>query len=124
MSPHKLNPLVSAEPPKTVKGLRSWMGAYKHIKACIPKFSSLLSPLEAAVAGRDSAARIDWSADLLGHFKSAQAGLSSPKTISTPKPSDRLVITHDGAVKNAGVGSVLFLVRDGVTRLGVTFLLS
>ena len=121
VSPHKLNPLVSAEPPKTVKGLRSWMGAYKHIKACIPKFSSLLSPLEAAVAGRDSAARIDWSADLLGHFKSAQAGLSSPKTISTPKPSDRLVITHDGAVKNAGVGSVLFLVRDGVTRLGGYF---
>lgn len=52
-SPHKVNPLSTATPPATVKGLRSWIGAVKHLKPCIPNYSSLLAPLETAVGGRE-----------------------------------------------------------------------
>ena len=121
VSPHKVNPLVSADPPRTVKGLRSWLGAYKHLRACIPSLSSLLSPLESAVAGKESSERIAWSTQLTQDFKSAQEALKSPKTVTVPRPSDRLIITNDGAVKNAGIGSVLYLVRNGETRLGGYF---
>ena len=121
MSQHKLNPLISAPPPATVKGLRSWIGAYKHLKACIPGYSSLLSELEDAVAGKESASRIIWSAELTSAFQAAQTALKSPKSITTPRPSDRLVISHDGAVKNAGIGSVMFVMRGDISRLGGYF---
>ena len=34
-SSHKLSTLFEASPPTTIKGLRSWLGAVKHIKQCI-----------------------------------------------------------------------------------------
>ena len=31
VSPHKISPLVTTSPPKTVKGLRSWIDAFRHL---------------------------------------------------------------------------------------------
>ena len=118
VSPHKLNPLATADKPSTVKGLRSWFGAYKHIKECIPQYSMLLADLEAAVAGKDSHERVIWTDSLNATFRSAQLALKDPKSIVIPKPSDLLVITNDGAVRNGGVGSVLYIMRNGTMRLG------
>ena len=121
ISPHKLSPLANCGEPKTVKGLRSWIGAYKHLKACIPKYSSLLSKLEAAVAGRESREHLTWSGELSESFEHAQQALRNPKTITIPKSSDQLVITSDGAVSNGGIGSVLYILRKGNVRLGGYF---
>ncbi len=121
VSSHKLNPLASCEKPKTVKGLRSWIGAYKHIKACIPHYSSLLSDLETAVGGRDSKERVTWTEQLTSAFQTAQAALNDPKAITIPKPSDQLIITTDGAVVNNGIGSVLFIIRNGKRSIGGYF---
>ena len=118
VSPHKLNPLATADKPSTVKGLRSWFGAYKHIKECIPQYSMLLADLEAAVAGKDSHERVIWTDSLNATFRSAQLALKDPKSIVIPKPSDLLVITNDGAVRNGGVGSVLYIMCNGTMRLG------
>lgn len=118
VSPHKINPLATADPPKTVKGLRSWIGAYKHMKACISQYSALLSPLEAAVGRRESREEIVWSSELLRHFDTAKTALSQVKAITTPRPSDQLIITSDGAVRNRGIGSILYVVRNGEMKLG------
>jgi hypothetical protein len=118
VSPHKINPLVSCEKPTTVKGLRSWIGAYKHIKSCIPQYSSRLSPLEAAVAGKDSHQHVEWSRELVAAFADAQAALKNPKTITIPRASDQLIITNDGAVRDGGVGSVLYIKRGVKMLLG------
>lgn len=121
VSPHKINPLALADPPKTVKGLRSWIGAYKHIKACILGYSVLLSDLEAAVAGKDSHEKVVWTESLITTFKKAQQTVQNPRTITIPQPSDNLVITNDGAVGNTGVGAVLHIIRDNKTYLGGYF---
>lgn len=118
VSPHKINPLALADLPKTVKGLRAWIGAYKHIKACIHGYSVLLSDLEAAVAGKDSHEKIAWTELLKAAFKNAQKTVQNPKSITIPKPSDHLVITNDGAVGNTGVGAVLHIIRNNKTYLG------
>ena len=54
ISPHKINPLSTCSSPSTLKGLPSWCGAYKQLKACISKYSPLLSPIEAKTARKFS----------------------------------------------------------------------
>ena len=121
VSPHKVSPLVMCPPPSTVKGLRSWCGAYKHIKACIPSYSILLADLEAATAGRDTRERITWTDTLSQSFKKAQNALRDLKSITIPKPSDQLIITVDGALRNGGIGSVLYILRDSKMLIGGYF---
>ena len=120
-SAHKLNPLTTASPPTTVKGLRSWMGSVKYLKACLQSYSSLLSPLEAAAGGKDSKDRIEWTDQLRRCFTDAQAALRSAKTITIPRSTDQLVITVDAAQRNGGIGSVLYVLRDGDSHLGGYF---
>ena len=118
VSPHKINPLTQCSLPTTVKGLRAWCGAAKHIKACIPHYSSILADLETATAGKESRDRIQWTPDLETAFKNAQQALSCPKTVVIPQRSDQLIITNDGAVRNGGLGSVLYILRKGKMLLG------
>ena len=99
VSPHKINPLTQAPPPKTVHGLRSWIGGYKHLKSCVSGYSSILSKLEEVVAGRQSKDSITWTPELLSEFSVAQAALKDVKSITVPRPSDQLIIASDGAVK-------------------------
>lgn len=102
VSPHKINPLATADPPTTTKGLWAWIGAYKHIKACIPGYSALLADLEGMVAGKDSQEHFSWSDSLITKFRTAQHVLKDPKSITIPRPTDHLLITSDASVRNAG----------------------
>ena len=111
VSDNKINPLVSCEKPTTVRELRSWVGAYKHIESCTPKHSALLSDLVAAVAGQDSKQHSTWSENPIKAFADAQSALKDPKTITIPRTSDQLIITKDGVVHIGGVVSVLYILR-------------
>jgi len=121
ISPHKISPLATASKPITVKGMRSWCGAYKHLKACIPQHSTYLADLEEAVAGKDSHEHIVWNESLTSAFTAAQDTLQDPKSITIPKPSDQLIITNDGALRKGGMGSILYILRNGELRLGGYF---
>lgn len=121
VSPHKLNPLTTCHPPTTVKALRGWCGAAKHIKACLPQYSTLLADLDNATAGKQSRDKIVWTDKLKSAFENAQKALCDPKTITIPRRDDLLIITNDGAVRNGGMGSVLFIMRRGRMLLGGYF---
>lgn len=121
VSPHKINPLATAPPPTTVKALRGWLGAYKHIRRCIRQYSSLLASLETACAGKESREKIQWTDELQADFQKAQEALKDLKTITVPRRSDKLIITTDGAVRNAGIGAVLYINRNGTIKLGGYF---
>ena len=88
-SPHKLAALSSAEPPATVQGLRSFVGAYKVLIRVLPKYSDLLDPLDQATAGRESREKLTCSDELLLAFKTAQKALQNHKTILYPKQAMR-----------------------------------
>lgn len=121
VSPHKITPLKSTPPPPTVKALRSWLGAYKHLRVCLPGHAMLLASLEKSIAGMKSQARIDWSSDLLSDFKSAQAALDQLTSIYVPNPQDKLIITTDAAVKIGGIGAVLHIIRGSKTLVAGFF---
>ena len=118
-----ISPLVSAEPPTTVKGLRSWLGDAKYLKVCVNDFSSHFSSLETAVGKGESRDLVIWSDNPLAAFRHAQSLLADAKTvpITVPSPTDQLVITTDGASHNSRVGALLHILRESKTLLGGCF---
>ena len=99
-SAHKITPLATCPRPKTVKELRSWIGAFKHLKVCVPGYSTLLALLESATGGKDSKTKVQWTDELTSSSTTAQKALTDVQSITIPRPSDQLIITNDGAVKN------------------------
>ena len=87
----------------------------------IPRASDLLAPLEDSVAGKPSQDKIPQSEDLQDSFFKAQRLLSSSKTITIPKPSDQLWIVTDGAMQPQGLGSTLYITRNGKLYLSGHF---
>ena len=89
-SPHRTSALATCDPPSTIKGLCSFIGAVKVLARVIPRCSHYISPLEDAVAGHPSAEKISWSNSLLHAFNHAKQVLGSSKTIHLPQPKDQL----------------------------------
>ena len=108
-SKHKISALKSCEPPKTVTGMRSFIGAFKTFNRVVRQCTAYLSVLEELIAGKQKDG-IAWSDLSLQAFKSAQKALEKTPSICLPRPSDELMIVHDGC--NNGIGSILFVRRN------------
>ncbi|KAK3105126.1 hypothetical protein FSP39_017698 [Pinctada imbricata] len=110
-NPHRIAALSSCEPPKTVKALRSFSGAVKVLARVLPGCSSMLAPLDDAIAGRDSKDNILWDDTLISSFTQVQQSLNSSKTIHIPRTDDTLWIVTDAAVRSPGIGATLYITR-------------
>ena len=78
-----------------------------------------MGPLERAVAGRDSADRISWDAELSNAFADAKAALTRIETFFVAKPSDKLDIFTDYSESARAIGGRLVISRtdeDGTQR--------
>ena len=120
-SPHRVAALASCEQPQTVKGLRSFIGAFKVLSRVVPNTASLLAPLEDLITGARSSDRLSWSEHALDAFRSAQKRLSSSKTIVIPRPDDQLWLVTDAAVKDPGIGATLYVIRSAKLHLAGFF---
>ncbi|KAK3103665.1 hypothetical protein FSP39_020858 [Pinctada imbricata] len=110
-NPHRIAALSSCEPPKTVKALRSFSGTVKVLARVLPGCSSMLAPLDDAIAGRDSKDNILWDDTLISSFTQVQQSLNSSKTIHIPRTDDTLWIVTDAAVRSPGIGATLYITR-------------
>ena len=70
-SAHKINPLLEAACPVTVKQLRSWLGAAKQLSAGLNNYAVVFQPLEQLVAGKTSAEKIVWTDEAQSNFQKA-----------------------------------------------------
>ena len=120
-SPHKISALSTIKPPETVTALKSFIGAFRFISRVLPRYANTLSPLEAAIRGKNGKENINWSDDLINSFKKAQQSLLHAKTITIPKPSDTLWIVTDAAVRPSAIGATLYAVRDNKPLLSGFF---
>ena len=118
-SKHKISALVACDPPKTVTAMRSFIGAFKTFNRVVKQCTGYLSALEELIAGKQKKDGIIWSETALLAFKSAQQALVDTPAIYLPRPSDELVIVHDGC--NEGIGSILFVKRKENMYLGHYF---
>ena len=116
---HTISPLSKAPEPGTVKQLRSFIGSYKQLSECIRNYAILLGPLEKAVAGKDSAEKVEWSKELSDSFMKAKIALSKIETVFTAKPSDKLDIFTDYSESARAIGGRMMITRrdeNGVMR--------
>ena len=120
-SPHKIATLSTCSTPTTVRGLRSFIGAYKVLARVINNCAHLLSPLDGATAGLQSSTKVKWTDELHAAFHNAQQALSSARAITLPRPDDQLWIVTDGSVKKHSIGSTLYVTRDGKIHLAGFF---
>ena len=120
-STHRIATLSTCQPPDTVRGLRSFIGAYKALSRVLPKCSQLLAPLDEAISGQESRNAVQWSDTLLENFRTAQKALAEHKSIALPRPSDQLWIVTDGSVTKSGIGATLYINRDNKIHLAGFF---
>ena len=120
-SNHRLNTLSVCEPPKTVKSLRSFIGAYKFLSKVLPRHSDMMSPLDRACSGCDSKDIVVWSNDLLQAFNKAKEHLKDAKILTLPMRNDKLQIVTDAASTQAGLSSTLYVIRNGKAKLAGLF---
>ncbi len=113
--------LAATEPPSTVQGLRSFIGAYKVLSRVLEGYANKLHSLEASVAGKESREKICWTDELSQDFKSAQNELKQCKTITLPRPEDQLWVVTDGSVKQRGIGATMYVLRKGKLHLAGFF---
>ena len=120
-SPHRIATLSPCVHPHTVLGLRSFIGAYKVLRRVIPQCSKVLVPLESCIAGRKSQDVLYWSDNTREAFRVSQNTLLTNISITLPRTSDQLWIVTDGSVIQHGIGSTLYVSRNGQTRLAGFF---
>lgn len=111
-SPHRISTLSTCLPPEKVKGMRSFIGAFKVLSRVLPNCSSYITPLEKAISGAQSTDTIKWTDELKNHFKLAQHSLQNNRKITLPTPSDLIWIITDGSVKQQGIGSTMYVRRN------------
>ena len=92
--------------------MRSFIGAFKALSKCIPRYSSATSPLEAAIKGLSGPQHIVWTDELREHFQQCKESLRSPEVLTIPTPEDKLILTVDASPVNAGLGATLYVCRD------------
>ena len=116
-SQHKLDPLSVCEPPKTVSGLRSWLGAVRFNEVCLPgaKLASFSKPLDEQIpASRSGKEDIVWTGDLLTSFHQIQNVLKNPLAVTVPKKGDTVYMAVDACTSLPAGGTKLFIQRPGV----------
>ena len=118
---HRLNALMICEPPKTVKGLRSFIGCYKYMSRSLPFYADILHPLEEACSSLNSSNKLAWSDQLVSAFNKAKDHLKEAQPVILPKHSDQLHIVTDAAVRCAGIASALYVVRGKKPQLAGFF---
>ena len=116
-STHRMSTLSTCTLPETVRGLRSFVGAYKVLSRVIPNTAEILAPLEEATAGLQSQDKIKWNDKLQNDFSHAQKSLANNKCIVLSRPTDQLYIVTDGSVRQHGIGATLYVVREGKLML-------
>ena len=114
---HKLDPLAMCDPPKTVRGLRGWLGAVRFNEICLPgaKLAFLSKLLDEQIpASRSGKEEISWTGDLLHAFKRIQQVLQHPLSVTIPRPGDVVYLATDACTSLPAGGTKLFLKRPGV----------
>ena len=123
-TPHKLDPLAHCERPRTVKGLRSFLGAVRFHDICLPskELSSATANLDLQIPSqRSGKEEITWDSDLITSFNAIQQILKTPETVFVPRKNDSLFICGDGAPTANALGTKLFIKRPGIPNLLPSF---
>ena len=108
---HTTSTLAKASYPATIKGLRSFLGAFKQFSDCVEGYAALLHELEKIVGGKASAEKITWTDELRKTFDAAKAATGNVHGVHVPLPTDKLNTYSDYSADTRAVGGRLEIIR-------------
>ena len=118
-SPYRIAALATCPSPESVKGMHSFISAYKVLSRVLPHCAQLVDPLKSSLADLQSHDHVQWDDNPRQKFTVAQDALNTHKSIVLLRPSDQLWIVTDGSVNRRGLGATLYVTRqDGVLLAG------
>ena len=123
-TPHKLDPLAKCERPRTVKGLRSFLGAVRFHEICLPskELNAATAALDQQIpSSRPGQDEISWDSPLITSFNTIQQILRSPEAVFVPRKNDSLFICGDGSPTANALGTKLFIKRPGCSQILPSF---
>ena len=106
--PHRQQAILHIPLPKTVKQLRSYIGAYRTFYEAKPKLAQILDPMEQMTAGKPSSEKLIWSKEQEDQFKSSKEEMKKLDTLYIPSPSEQLVVTCDWSKE--GMSATLYAI--------------
>ena len=118
---HRVSTLAACELPKTVGGVKSFIGAVKVMACVIQHCSALLAPLDDAIAGKTSHDNITWTEEVHCAFNKVKECLSSSRSVTLPRSDDQLWIVSDAAVRRPGIAATLYIMRNNKLALAGFF---
>ena len=119
---HTTSALASFQRPKTVNQLRSFIGSFKQISACVEGYAQILTDLDKCVGNRGSREEITWTPELSNAFERAKAAARDPKAIVYPRRTDQLHTYSDFSAAHRAVGGRLMIERTKEDGSKETFL--
>ena len=109
--PHRQQAILHVPLPRTVKQLRSYIGAYRTFYEAKPKLAHLMDPLEQMTAGKPSSEKLAWTDQQEMHFKASKEEMKKLDNLYIPSPADQLVVTCDWSKE--GMSATLYAMKDG-----------
>ena len=97
-SPHITDPLTVCDRPKSVKGLRSFLGSVTFNRICLPgpRMAEICQCLEEEIPSNRSGLDIlTWTPQMIASFQEIQDLLKQPGQITIPKKGDTLYLASD-----------------------------
>ena len=112
---HRQNVIANAPLPDSVRGLRSYLGAYRTFFRCKKDMSNILRDLEEFQANKKSSDKLIWTQELEEKFEISKREIKNLDKLYLPKPSDQLVMTSDWSEK--GISATLWAMVDNVPHV-------
>ena len=94
----------------TNKQVNSWKGLYKTLIGHLPALANVMSPFDAATAGRHE--KFLWTPALTSAFNTAMNHLDKVNRTYLPKPDEQLILLPDAMSTSPCVGWVLYVLRN------------
>ena len=117
VQPDRIRALQEIPPPKNISELRGWIGALRYMANHIPKLSLILANFDERTgnvpATRGKVTALEWTAELVEDFKTAQKAVSNPEKLYHFKPSFKTYLETDSSEN--GYGSILFQTKPETT---------
>ena len=113
--PDKVSAIRDFKPPKTVKGLRKFLGMLNFYRRFLPHVSELLKPLYALLTGKVTSRKTITLSDVeIQAFEASKTCLSNACMLAFPTLNADTQIISDAS--NAAAGAVLQQTVNGITK--------
>ncbi|CAB0043207.1 unnamed protein product [Trichogramma brassicae] len=111
--PEKIDPIINFPTPKTLKQLRTFLGAASWYRKFIDNFATIAEPLTGLTRKET---KFTWAEEQIEAFEKLKTMIASAPMLARPVPGDDVFTIHTDA-SDSGIGAVLTQMLEGEERV-------